>query len=94
MIKKFFSYALAVGLEKISMYFLLPIYLKYLTIDEFGKYEYLLTICLFIIPFGILGMDTVKLRFYKFRDEKYNKKINYIYDVSKIRTAYMKDESL
>ncbi|WP_294764334.1 oligosaccharide flippase family protein [uncultured Fusobacterium sp.] len=78
MIKKFFSYALAVGLEKISMYFLLPIYLKYLTIDEFGKYEYLLTICLFIIPFGILGMDTVKLRFYKFRDEKYNKKINYI----------------
>ena len=39
MIKKFFSYALAVGLEKISTYFLLPIYLKYLTIDEFVKYE-------------------------------------------------------
>lgn len=74
-IKSFIIYSLSFVLNKASMYLLLPLYTRVLSVELFGKYELLNTVFSFLLPLGLFGLQSAVLRFYKINNTKYNNKV-------------------
>ncbi len=74
-LKSMFIYSISFSLNKASMYLLLPLYTRVLSVELYGKYDLLITLYSFIFMVGLLGLDSAILRFYKVDNKPYNKRI-------------------
>jgi O-antigen/teichoic acid export membrane protein len=73
--KSMFIYSISYALNKASMYLLLPLYTRVLSVELFGKYEFLNTFFSFLLPLGLFGLNSAVLRFYKINKKNYNNKV-------------------